>query len=321
MSPRLEYCEGDEWRPLPDWATFLWDLGAFVARWTSAHERVVCVVSLPTRVCAAALAATGYIATRSAIELISHSDQLPDGASVLYQSGDFWYRGRIEGRKEDPRTGRSLVIRIARGRGDQILVGLNNLKRVVRTDEEFSPDAHEKPFRRRRPSELNGFFESVMEGDPKGYLRSWRPRCLMLGRVGRLEDECSESRLRAILPDGSHTPEGTFADILRLPPARAAGESWHTQIATGRGAVADDEGSEEPPDLVVMDGLGALIGGRSRFRQSDAIVVLDRASSRFDDAYCIVHDEFSERTNVAAMYIRAEPPVGVQYTIFQTRRG
>jgi hypothetical protein len=103
---RLYYDNDCEYLPLPDWASFLLDLGWDIARIDSSGKRLVLVLVLPTRAYAAALLATGIVLSRcakssaestTAKEHFRQLCNLPPGTPILLHEENRKKRGTIKG--------------------------------------------------------------------------------------------------------------------------------------------------------------------------------------------------------------------------------
>jgi hypothetical protein len=312
MLSRLEYADGTTWKPLPDWASFYWQLGARVARWDSPTHRAVCVLSIPTRDFAAPIVTAGYLAARSVAAQLADEEAFPVGSTILFESGNgLWNLGRITERTHHPLVGPSFAVQIAKN--NRRIISTCKVARFVRSTESFDPERRSKPARPRSAVASSDFCHALLSGGAPVYLRSERPRSVIVGPLTILESECQAPIWR--VAEENATP-GSLGDLLRVHELLDAHEPWHTRILSSRLTL---DGSSTP-DLVVLDGTSALTRGRTQFEGSDQIFILDRSSTTTDEACRIALEEQRSRDPGVIDGDPLSPPVGVTYTVFFRRR-
>lgn len=308
MQPHLEYADGDSWKPLPDWALFFWQLGSRIARWNSPTHRAVCVLSVPTREFVAPLVTAGYLAWRSVAAQLADEEGFPVGSTILFESGNGqWLLGRIAERTHHPVVGPSF--RVQRARNNWRIISTERAARFVRSTESFDAERRSRPPPPRSMVASSDFCHALLSGGASVYLRSERPRCVIVGPLTILEAECRTPIWR--VAEDEATP-GALADLLRVHELLDPHEPWHTRLLSSR--LTLDDGSA--PDLAVLDGTSALTRGRSHFDGSDQVFILDRSATTIDEALRIALEEQMSRDPSQSDGDPLSPPVGIMYTIF-----
>lgn len=308
MQPRLEYADADSWKPLPDWATFFWQLGERLARWHSPTHRMVCVLSVPTREFAAPLVAAGYLSWRSVVAQLADEAAFPIGSTILFEGGrGQWHLGRITDREHHPLVGPSFRVQLARN--NRRIISADKAARFVRSAESFDPERRSRPPPPRSSVASSDFCHALLSGDASVYLRSERPRCTMVGPLAILEAECQTPIWRVSEEDAK---PGSLADLLRVHELLDPHEPWHTRLLSSR-LTLDDSSS---PDLAILDGASAIKRGLSHFEGSDQIFILDRSSTTIDEALRIAFEDQTSRDPGVLDSDALSPPVGIMYTIF-----
>ena len=299
-------------QPLPDWATFLMELGNHLSAEGAQGQRRTVALSLPTRTFGAVLAAAGAASAvmqrphdvESHFRLLAH---LGIGTPVRIKGGD---SGIIKNLDADERGPYVEVATDGKQKGKRILPGPAILNVWPSQEQRSHVDRHR---RRRTVNPHLELLDAWLNLTPESYQR-WTVECLLVGSNERFERELALP-VQVCRAAGSEVPSvcGTLVDIVRRQSAVKDGEPYYAAMCSLEGHVRAhlDTGA---PSLVIFDGALALLRLADQWPNANWLVLLDRAENQYNDAVGWLNDAFVQRANRDATWTQQLPlaPAGIE---------
>lgn len=295
---------GGAWKRLPEWAASHLELGAQVGRASVSEGRLVVAIAVPIRAFAAVLGATGVVLGRAS------SDGALDSPEENFRRLTALGRGTAVMLERDAKHYPGILSRIDTIGGEQYL-------RIQVQDQEAGGEAHYIPARESLrvtpahgipsalPTQMRGkasiarrtFVRSVIRGDQiRRFATETRLDCVLIGRRSILAEEIVGTELIAECREGAPA-SGKFNDVLRVRQLLFPGKSYKTELisATAKGPSVHDGLTAH---TVVFDGATAYIKWRHLWRESHALVLLDKTEQRYGEAVSILNQELTRPGNV-----------------------
>lgn len=324
---RLRYPLDGRWVTLPHWARFFIRLGTAVSSSSPAQgkARLVIAVSIPARPYAAALSAVGAVFARAGnpftADIADHLAvlrSLPSGAPVIKRSlvtGTKREKGMlvgfvVENGKEyiQFQSGMNLRSNIPIERAD-CLEPLVASKSPVRL-----PKVPRVTTVATRPGLITGVLGPT---EAARFANHSRLECILVGNRSALEAEIVGAPFAARSGDGQ-VHKGRLQDILRAKTFLPQGDCSRSEILSLTAKSVSSPALETP--TVIFDGARALLRCSVHWPAANWIVILNRTEWRFADGVALVDDVYEMSDSVALGTSFPPPPLGIEYTAFQTRR-
>ncbi|MGB3652027.1 MAG: hypothetical protein WBA41_12555 [Rivularia sp. (in: cyanobacteria)] len=295
-----------EWIPLPEWGSFLINLGGWVAQAQTKKNRLVLGLAIPIRNYAAALAALGVVLARvdipiRSIDINRHFQQfssLPIGTAVHYKYGTKKLKGIYQG-VEEVYGEQRLRIQIQNRRNGG---GLTN---IIRKEESLnvkiaSNQNTKLPKRQNGRYILNNkdFIEAVTgKKNLQYFINNYYTNYSIIGRFNLLKQEIMEAQFRRYLSKYKFK-EGNLQDILRVGDFfTTEGQPYCGEVLSAQGNTLPQTTDELVPHVVIFDGTTGFIKWRDYYRNSHWIVLLERTDLRFQEAVDILNQEYINRVD------------------------
>jgi len=294
---------------LGNWAPFLVDLGAEVARQALRGERIRVAVALPTRAYAAAFAALGAgqevraaRPSRSQAEHFAMLVNLPAGARVR----------RVVGNKLEPRT----VHGVSTDRSEPHLVlrggpAREFLPARACLDIELMEEGAD--FTRSRKLMSNMSFVSAVF--PSVQLRKFAGStvvdAVIVGPVAKLRREIVETELLAV--SEATNKVGCLNDLLRCDAfEKNANDHDRTLVVS---STSDDRPPEGAPVVIFDDSVGFL-RKRAQCVESAWLLLLDRRSASATPAADAFNSALARSRGSAQLHLKTPVPPGIELAGF-----
>ena len=309
----LLFLEDEIWAPLPDWALFLFKLGAVLGAWPHPAERLVTAVSLPTRAYAGPMIAAGFLCERSLYKQVGGTASFEVGTSVFVQDRQGWYKAIVERPAVLPDGSPALQLKISKDARE--LLPARRTRRIRRSARAHKLTGSRKTYDQHTPA-TSTLCEQLLKGDVTTFLATPGLDCLMIGAVRETIEEMSSLQLWAV--ESSGTARGNLAEVVRPLKLEGIGQSWHSQaIGTHSPQVAAL--AEQRPELVVLDGAHACRRWGSSFPESELVMVLDRSSPDVVNGANTVLEMYANRLDGAGPVL-PNVPDGIEVTLFRVAR-
>lgn len=299
LAARLYVELGQAWEPLPPWARTLVELGMLASTFSSDEERLVLVVTVPTRVLAASMIAAGCVMGR--IDLYQQANEgadeawfrelasKPRGTPVTLVRGKRLLYGILDGQElvhGEPRI-RIRVEDIEAG-GLTLLLSREQVSCVRLSDRVQRLPRRQKGrrFDERGLELLRCLFPGAKHFESQ-------VDCILVGQVSRLKDELLGTRLGVQSYDGTLTT-GTLQDIVRAKRFLGGVGVYRTRIVSVAHCKKSRVDKADSP-VVIFDGAGPFVRCRDLWQGNNWIAVLDRTDWAVSDAIDVVDVEYTQR--------------------------
>ena len=318
----LYYTDGSRWQALSGWGDFFVTLGYETATPVEPCKRFVVALAVPTRSYAAALAAFGIVASRSAlpVDQIAVSEhfqrlcQLETNTPVSLIKNGKRLKGIFKGRRNI--HGETwLEIQVE----DTSNTRSGGLTHLVPPMEAFNVEVlcniiERLPKRQtgRLVQPLSPFARHFVSRDEANFTRQSRLECLIVGRRKLLRREIVETQFAAST-DGSTFSEGSLQDVLRVRNFMVEGEAFRSDVFRVNSRVNPTQAQGHLPHVVIFDGATGFLRWRDHLRKTNWIVCLDRTDAKFRDATAVIDQDYIKyRVGDASVANLPASPTGVE---------
>ena len=313
---------------LPAWGTFFIDMGRRVAKSESGPNRLVVGLAVPTRTCAAALAAFGVVLARAnssikQVEPSKHFERLcglPKRTPVVFIDKGKKFKGIYEGIKKVHEK-QYLQIRVESQHtgGLTHLVPPEECHNVAIASEQIP----ELPNRQKgRPIIYSReFIKSLIgEADVFNFATNSCLECTILGRVSLLQHEIKKVNLPYSLHKGVYKA-GKMQDILRVREWLRKDEAYRSEVLPVDGHKPPKTADGLVPYVTIFDGAAGFLKWRDYWRNSHWIIVLDRTEPHFREAVELVNQDYIQnRVGEGGIQNMPPSPPGVEFVVYQEAR-
>lgn len=279
-----------DWRPLPDWAVSLCDVGRSASRQAAGGNRRLTVVTVPNRQFAAALCAVGIVLAMTLDEIQQAQPRhletlrtLPNGALVTYRPGDGARQGIGVFRGFTQDCGREYIcIEEYNKDTHRFPIGMAQCVAPILPIHGHVP----KPRAPRAVLDNVSVLTKLFGPGGLSYILSRHEfECLIVGNRTAILKEIFSQSIRLPLAHGKYAT-GTINDILHVPlKAKNA-------ILRLCGVVSTQSGLKAATSVpvVIFDGAKSFLRWHSMWSDSHQLVILDRAERDFEAAIDTVND-------------------------------
>lgn len=319
LAPLL-YRGPEGWTPIPAWARFILDAGARAASARPGEGRLVLAVSLPARAFAAALASAAAVVTAfrdsppasDAAEHFDYLASLPEGTAISHHRANKIEQGRLAGVEVDPNDAMPRV-RIKLRNEDRLLpVGLCTKVQVI--DDPGTLKAHKQTLVR-DPDFLAGALPGV---DVTSLSATTRLDCVVVGVQHLLQAELSAREFA--VGDDEAVHEGNLQGIARARDIGGSKDAYRCAVVPAGSDGGDVPITASVPRVAIFDGARAFNNWRSRWPDSNWLVVLDRGLPSADDGAAAVNQGYATRLADSDVLSGLEIPAGIETLAYVERR-
>lgn len=316
----LLYRAAGEWAPLPPWARFIIDAGACAASARADEGRLVVAVSLPARAFAAALACAAAAVTAfrenppasDAAEHFDYLSSLPEGTAISHHRANKIEQGRLAGVEVDPNDATPRV-RIKLRNEDRLLpVALCTEVQVI--DDPGTLKVHKQTLVK-DPDFLAGALPGV---DVTSLSATTRLDCVVIGVQHLLHAELSAREFGT--GDDGVVHEGNLQSIARARDISGSKDAYRSAVVPAGSEDGDAPISASTPRLAIFDGARAFNNWRSRWPDSNWLVLLDRGLPSADDGAGAVNQAYARRADDCDALSSLEVPPGIETLAYLERR-
>ncbi len=336
----LYYSNGSGWHLLPYWAQFLVRLGSAIGAEAPPGVRTIAGVALPVRSYAAALAAAGVVAARSAVSVRSvdpyeHFEwlsTLPVGTPVRLTDGAKEYKGVFLGCEEmsyGPRAGVQVEKKVKGIGGLARWFPPETATRIRQSDKEISvaklpkKQGGRKVLTEKDIMSQNLFAQHFLGGaDVYEFITSSRLECVIAGHTGLLRQEIKETAVASRSPQTGELAQGTLQDVLRVRKFSGINDSYRTSVIYANSKTLPELPGGGVPAVTIFDGASSFVKWRDSFRHSSWIVLIDRTERLASDGADLLNSEYLQY-RIEGESVPETPPVpaGIELTIFKEETG
>ncbi|HAJ58092.1 MAG TPA: hypothetical protein DCP31_01485, partial [Cyanobacteria bacterium UBA8543] len=291
----------DKQIPLPTWGTFFVEIGRRIAECETGSNRLVIALAVPTRTCAAALAAFGVVLARADIshnqaEIREYFDKLcslKKGTPIIYRESKKIRKGSYCGFYNE--NGQSLItVRLPTEHGDMICKvppeKAHKIEPLASKDKNITPriTGRCKSFDFSGKAFLDACIGSV---DSLNFYKKSRLDCVILGRLNLLKQEIKE-RPFGCCPSQAVYTEGKLQDVLRVREWLGEGQAYRSAVLSVDGRKSPQTQNSSVPYVTIFDGASGFLKWRDYWPNSHSIVVLDRTEPHFMKAVYEINEDY-----------------------------
>jgi hypothetical protein len=304
-----------DWRELPEWLAFSFELGERVAVAFEARVTTCAVLIPPVRSFAAVFAATGAV-----LGVACNADSIPDvdahfaalssltaGSAIVVKMGERIYSASFQGVVH--RDG-ATFLRIEYNGMTQYLPQSECHRVQVGTGGKRSLPTG-KPTRSRTAAGI----QDILGEYADDFLAVPTVDAVLVGQISLLTEELTSVSLRA--PEQQRAvPLAALLRASRFLPDGGISRSLLLSDRVAEFAMPVDD----TPHVVIFDGARALSRYRSEFPNSSWIAVLDRCSTSIDQGVDVANEEFAVRRGEAPYSRLLSIPDGAEFQAFERGR-
>lgn len=317
---RLQYRAPEGWSPIPAWARFMLDVGARAAGARPDEGRLVLAVSLPARAFAAALAGAAVVVTAfrespPASDAAAHFDylaSLPEGTAISHHRANKVEQGRLAGVEVDPNDAMPRV-RIKLRNEDRLLpVALCTKVQVI--DDPGTLKVHKQTLVR----DPDFLAEALPGVDVTSLSATTRLDCIVFGVQNLLQAELTAREFGAGEDEAVH--EGNLQGVVRARDIGGSKDAYRCAVVPAGSEDGDAPISASVPRVAIFDGARAFNNWRSRWPDSNWLVLLDRGLPSADDGAAAVNQAYATRLADSGALSDLEIPAGIEVLAYVERR-
>lgn len=318
----------DKQIPLPDWGTFFIDIGRHVAECETGSNRLVIALAVPTRICAAALAAFGVVLARAnsshnQVEIYEHFDKLctlKKGTPIIYREGKKIRKGKYCSFSNEngqcfitvclPTKNGDMICKIPPGEAQKVEPATIKCERI--------------PMRITGRCRFSGkaFIDACIDSvESLDFYKKSHLECVILGKSNLLKQEIKEIPFGCFSSQRVYT-EGKLQDVLRVREWLSEGQAYRSEILSVDGSKPPRTQHGSVPSVTIFDGASGFLKWRDYWRNSHWIVVLDNTELHFMDAVYEINEGYRRSNRLSKGEIQNIPsiPSGVELVIYQEER-
>jgi|SRR5579862_750632 len=291
----LLYRTHSGWSRLPDWARFMLDAGARAVSARPAEGRLVIALSVPARGFAAALAgAAGAITAflddppgNDDAEHFDYLSSLPGGTAISHRRRNSVEQGRFVGVEVGGDDGKPRV-RVAL-RKEDILLPVNLCTRIQVIEDTGTLKATKQALVKDHP-----FLTRALPGvDVTSLSSTTRLDCVLIGVQHSIEAELTAREFG--VGDGNRVYEGCLQGIVRARDVSGTRNPYRSAVIASSSEDGDVPVTASTPRLAVFDGARAFNQWRTRWRESNWLVLIDRGLPTAEDGASAINQGYATR--------------------------
>lgn len=318
----LLYRAREEWSPLPAWARFMLDAGARAASAPPEEGRLVIALSLPTRAFAAALASAAAVITAfraspaggEAGEHFAYLASLREGTAIAHHRSNSVQQGRLVGVDLDRGDGVPRI-KFVTSRGNLVQMLPESLCTEIQVIEEPGALKVHKQKLVKDPDFLSRALPGV---DLTALSARTRLDCVLVGVQHSLEADLTARQFG--VGDDVTIYEGTLQGIVRARDIAGTKDAYRSAVVPAGSEDGEAPVSASVPRIVIFDGARAFNNWRSRWPDSNWLVLLDRGLSSADDGAAAINQGYATRLAESDALAGVDIPPGIEMLAYVERR-
>lgn len=296
------------------------DAGSRVASAQQEDARLIIALSLPARAFAAVLVAAAAVVTAfrenppgsDAAQHFDYLASLPEGTAISHHRSNKVEQGRLAGVEVDPTDGTGRV-RIKLRNEDRLLpVGLCTNVQVI--DDPGTLKAHKQTLVR-EPEFLARALPGV---DVTSLSATTRLDCVLVGVQRTLEAELTAREFGA--GDDEDVHEGNLQGIVRARDIGGTKDACRSALVPAASEEGDAPIAASVPRVAIFDGARAFNNWRSRWPDSNWLILLDRGVPSAEDGAAVVNQGYATRLAGSDALADLEIPSGIETLCYLERR-
>ena len=297
------------------------DAGARASRIQPGEGRLVIALSLPARAFAAVLAgAAAVIATfhdnpqgSDATEHFDYLAALPEGTPISHRRGNSVEHGRLVRVEVDPNDATPRVRIELRNESTLLPVDLCQRIQVIE-------DTRAVGARKQKLIKEPDFLAGVLPGiDVTSLSGMTRLDCVIVGVQHTLHSELT-AREFAAGSGGGTIHQGSLQSIVRARDVAGTGDAYRAAVVPASSEDGDAPVSASTPRVAIFDGARAFINWRSRWPDSNWLVLIDRGLPSADEGAAAVNQGYATRFADLDALGDAYVPAGIETLSYVERR-
>ena len=326
----------NQWVPLPAWGNFFIDIGSRVAFSKTGQNRLVVGLAVPTRTCAAALAALGVVRARAVNpnkiifkDKFEQLCKLRKGTRVFFSNSpdsNEWSSAIYDGICNDYEQPRIRIrvkpkeVRNKKQVPDTIYLirkeDLYKVRLAAGAAERIDPQGKFD-----RPIVIKEFLDGCIGGaDALKLSTTTQLDCVILGRNSTLREEITKIPF-AYRSAPSSFKEGVLQDVLRVRKFfTIEKQAYRLEVLPVDGHEPPKTAYELVAHVTIFDGAAGFIKWRDYYRNSHWIILLDRTEPRFQEAVYILNQEYIPPVDGEQIQGMPSIPVGVELVAYEESR-
>lgn len=327
----------NHWVPLPAWGNFFIDIGSCVASSKTGQNRLVVGLAVPTRTCAAALAALGVVCARAVnpnkiifTDKFEQLCRLKRGTRVFYRNSpdsNEWLSAIYDGicnDYEQPRIRIRVKPKEVKKKKQQApdtiyLIRKEDLYKLRLASGKAERIDTQGKFD--RPIVIKEFLDGFIGGaEALNLSTTTQLDCVIIGRISTLREEIT--KIPFAYPSASSSlKEGVLQDVLRVRKFfPGENQPYRLEILPVGGHEPPKTANILVPHVTIFDGATGFIKWRDYYRNSHWIVLLDRTEPRFQEAVYILNQEYIPPVDGEKIQGMPSIPLGVELVAYQESR-
>lgn len=302
--------------PLPDWAAWFINAGAWLGRDVSSDTRLVVAIALPTRAHAAALLGFGLVCGRTSMsvsetdlyEHIARLRALPIESPVAYRAGSKRYKGRFLGFRTTD-SGEHIGIFVGGKGSDSWWQPIEYAYRYEPIDDPRHIEG--KRISARRIGKHQQFLIQCCGSEERArmLISHSRLECIIVGQPTLLHPEITETSFV------SNNAQGTLQEVLRADSFLRPGEAYRSTILP---MSRTPECNDRPaPHIVIFDGAKGFLRWRDQWPSAHQAVILDYTDHDYADALSEVNRAYIYRLAEADPVSIPPPPKELAVMVYR----
>ena len=277
-------------------------------------------LSLPARPFAAVLASASAVIAAfrdspSASDAAEHFDylaSLPEGTAITHHRANAIEQGRLIGVEVD-RHDATPRVRIKLRNEDRLL--------PVRlcTEIQVIEEPGTLKLRKQKLIKDPGFLARALPGiDATSLSATTRLDCVIVGVHHSLEAELTAREFGAA--DGGRIYEGSLQGIVRARDVGGTKDAYRSAVIPASSDEGDVPVNASTPRLAIFDGSRAFNNWRSRWPESNWLVLLDRGAPSADEGAAAINQGYATRLRDSDALADLDVPPGVETLSYTERR-
>lgn len=296
------------------------DAGARAATIHPAEGRLVIALSLPARAFAAVLAGAAAVTAAfrdnppgtDAAEHFDYLAALPEGTRISHRRENSVEHGRLIGAEIDPNDATPRVRVELRNENTLLPVALS--PRVQVTE-----DTGRLKGRKQKLIKEPEFLARALPGiDVTSLSAMTRLDCVIVGVQHHLHGELTALEFAA--RDDAAIHEGSLQSIVRARDVAGTGGAYRAAVVPASSDDGDAPVSASTPRVAIFDGARAFTNWRSRWRDSNGLVLIDRGLPSAEDGAAAVNQGYATRLADSDALADADVPAGIEVLAYVERR-
>ena len=320
-SKSLYYRKKGQWTLLPLWGQFFLELGQEISTREDSENRIIAGLALPNRAFAASLTTTGVIT--GSLSCSDHGNEALKRFERLFtlaRGTSLYYRRE---------NGKRIKVIFDGPTSDGSMLELHSGKCIYKIPPnlalrvEFPPkEMTSLPGRSYTQSNMSIpplLSQIYKEAVAKEIVLQSRLDCIIIGSIGRIEQEINDTRF-AVRDAAGEFSEGALQDIVRVRRFSTDAETYRSDIFYTH-SEKHPGSQQEIPRVVIFDGAISFLKWGASYHYPHCIVLLAQTEPEFDAAVQVFNENYMKNhLNDVVFKKPLTIPKGIPISIYQEMR-